>query len=257
MQPFKILTFNIQFGQRWDAADPDSAPVDVGAVADEILRQDADIVLVQEVERVDPRTHRPFNPRNFPFLSRRLAPMHAVFDLPPENDRELPFGIGLAIFSKTPLTDFISRPLPAAEIEFTFEGKVTSPTDRLLIGATTTLGGRALRIFNTHLQAYFMIGSTSDDHPGQRRIVESLLRDSSLPTVLGGDFNLGPGETLIRQFEQAGCRPVQTAQPTWKRRPYVTDHLFVNRDLRCVSATVVPTLTSDHDILTATLEFRG
>ena len=43
---FRVLQFNMQFGMGWDAASPDSAPMDIEATIREIRRHNADIVLV-------------------------------------------------------------------------------------------------------------------------------------------------------------------------------------------------------------------
>ena len=86
-------------------------------------------------------------------------------------------------------------------------------------------------------------------------MVESVLRASTLPTVIAGDFNLAPGEGLLTHFRHLGYRSGQTTQPTWKRRPYVTDHIFHNGGLELVAHTIVPTPASDHDLLIA--EFRA
>ena len=56
--------------------------------------------------------------------------------------------------------------LPSPAIEFDFKGAATTPTDRLLVGATTALAGRRLRLLNTHLLAFFMLKSSSEKNPG-------------------------------------------------------------------------------------------
>jgi endonuclease/exonuclease/phosphatase (EEP) superfamily protein YafD len=38
---------------------------------------------------------------------------------------------------------------------------------------------------------------------------------------------------------------------TWRRQPYVLDHIFHNAPLRCVGQAVVPTPASDHHALVA------
>ena len=48
---FKVLQFNIQFGQSWDEADPDNAPINLDLTITEIRSHEADIVLLQEVEQ--------------------------------------------------------------------------------------------------------------------------------------------------------------------------------------------------------------
>lgn len=255
---FSVVQFNIQYGQVWDSAAPDDAPFRIGDVIEALRAHDADVLLLQEVEQAGPRGRRPDPARNLLALQAAFPDRHVFFDFPPFDERELPFGIGLAILSRRPLHDTLSRPLPAADVPFTFRGETTQPTQRLLIGATTAdAEGRPVRVLNTHLQAYFMIDASSDDHPEQRQIVLSTLRASRIPALVGGDFNAAPGENLVAEFEGAGFRAVQKTVPTWKRRPYVTDHIFFNTGLRLVRSEVVPTLASDHDILRAEFEVRG
>jgi endonuclease/exonuclease/phosphatase (EEP) superfamily protein YafD len=50
---------------------------------------------------------------------------------------------------------------------------------------------------------------------------------------------------------------VQDREVTWRRQPYVLDHIFYNSPLRVVNHSVVPTLTSDHHLLVADFEFEG
>jgi endonuclease/exonuclease/phosphatase (EEP) superfamily protein YafD len=118
------------------------------------------------------------------------------------------------------------------------------------------LEGRRLKILNTHLQAFFMIGDSSDAHPEQRSIVESRLRAvGGEPLILAGDMNSAPGESIVRQFENAGFRTVQNEEITWRRMPFVTDHLFFNAPLRPVSHKVEKTDVSDHHAVVADFEF--
>ena len=65
MSTFKVLQFNMQFGQRWDEKDPDHAPVDLDLTIAEIRRHDADIVLLQEVEQAQPGILPPDPPTNY------------------------------------------------------------------------------------------------------------------------------------------------------------------------------------------------
>ena len=58
MSRFRVLQFNMQFGQCWDDACPDRAPVRLDLTIDEIRRHEADIVLLQEVEQAQPEIGR-------------------------------------------------------------------------------------------------------------------------------------------------------------------------------------------------------
>lgn len=255
MNTFKVLQFNMQFGQGWDDAYPDLAPVDLDATLAEIRRHDADLILLQEVEHALPGGEQIEPPPNYTRLQQALTGYHGYFRYPKADPRELPFGIGLAIFSKAPLAHPIHLDLPSPPITFQFDGQTKTPTDRLLIGARTQLGGREVQVFNTHLLAFFMLKSSSSEHPEQRTQVLEELKKSRLPTLLGGDFNVSGHHSLVQQFADAGFATVQTAEVTWRRMPYVLDHIFYNMALRPLHHRVIPTPTSDHHLLLAEFTF--
>lgn len=252
---FKILQFNMQFGQVWDDKNPDGAPIKLEAAIDEIKSHNADIIMLQEVERAAPGGSHPPVPPNYTRLTQELPGYKSTFSYPRADPRELPFGIGLAIFSRWPLRDVISVNLPSPPVEFEFHGEKRTPTDRLLIGATTSVNGRDLRLLNTHLLAFFMLKASSEEHTEQRELVAAELKRCDGPTILTGDFNVSKHESLIRQFNAVGYKTVQSKEVTWRRRPYVLDHIFYNSYLRAVSFQVKPTLASDHHAVVAELEF--
>lgn len=252
---FKVLQFNMQFGQVWREQDPDNAPVDLALTIAEIQRHDADIILLQEVERAQKGGTQPPLPPNYSRIKQTLPGYDGFFAFPKEDPRELPFGIGLAIFSRTPLYNHRRVDLPSPAVEFEFQGERKTPTDRLLIGARTVIGGRELNVFNTHLLALFMLRSSSDEHPEQRRLVVEEVSRQSGATVIGGDFNVSHHESLVAQFGAAGFATAQDKEITWRRRPYVLDHLFHNTALRCVAREVHPTPASDHHALVGEFEF--
>jgi endonuclease/exonuclease/phosphatase (EEP) superfamily protein YafD len=257
MSTFKVLQFNMQFGQTWDDAYPDHAPHDLDLTVSEIRRQNADVVLLQEVEQGWPGGAQIEPPPNYTYLRKVLGQRYdGFFSYPKADRRELPFGIGLAIFSKSKLIDRLRLNVPSPPVEFEFRGEMRTPTDRLLIAATTRIAGRKLRVFNTHLLAFFMLRADRKEHPGQRELVLEQLRASNGPRLLGGDFNVSRHESLVRQFKRAGYSTVQTKKVTWRRRPYVLDHIFYNKDLRLMRQAVKPTLASDHHMLVAEFEFN-
>lgn len=255
MPRFRVLQFNMQFGQAWDDAYPDHAPVDLEQTIAEIRRMDADIILLQEVEHAEPNGIQLDPPPNYTRLKAALPGYDSYFSYPSPDPRELPFGIGLAIFSRSKLFDTSRLDLPSPPIEFRFNGKTHTPTDRLLIGARTVIGGHTVQLFNTHLLAFFMLKTSSNEYPQQREMVVGQLRGALLPTLLGGDFNVSGHETLVEQFTGAGFATAQTQVITWRRRPYVLDHVFYNKQLRCVEQAVIPTPASDHHMLRVDFEF--
>jgi endonuclease/exonuclease/phosphatase family metal-dependent hydrolase len=255
MKTFRVLQFNMQFGQVWDQADPDHAPIRLESALEEIRRHDADIVLLQEVEHALPGGVQTHPPANYTRLRAELPGYDGYFSYPKADPRELPFGIGLAIFSRTPLRDYMRLDLPSPAIEFDFFGKKTSPTDRLMIGAKTTISGREVQFFNTHLLAFFMLGTSSSRHLGQRNLIADQLAAATGPTILTGDFNVSKHLSLIAQYAEKGFSTVQQTEITWRRRPFVLDHIFYNAPLRPVSHRVLPTPSSDHHVLVADFEF--
>ncbi len=130
MKTFKVLQFNMQFGQGWDDAYPEHAPVNLDLTIGEILRHKADIVLLQEVEQAQPGGLQTDPPPNFTRLRAALDGYQGFFSYPKADPRELPFGIGLAIFSKTPLRDtHASRSaLAAGRIRFSWREDERPPT---------------------------------------------------------------------------------------------------------------------------------
>lgn len=257
MNRFRVLQFNMQFGQGWEAAAPDHAAVNLGATVAEIQSHAADIVILQELEQAQVNGRQIIPPPNYNRLRAEMPEYHGCFAYPKPDPRELPFGIGLAILSRQPVRGLARVDLPSPAIEFEFHGRRTTPTDRMLISATTTALGREVCVINTHLLAFFMLGATSEEHPEQRCLVAQQLAAANGPTVLGGDFNVRRHETLIAQFGDCGFKTVQDREITWRRQPYVLDHIFYNAPLRCVAHEVVPTLASDHHAIVADFEFAG
>lgn len=245
----------MQFGQRWDDADPDRAPIDLDGSIAEIRRHDADIILLQEVEQALPGGVQADPPPNLTRIAAELPGYDSWFSYPKSDPRELPFGIGLAIFSRTALRHCTRLELPSPPVEFDFLGTRTTPTDRLMIGARTTVLGREIQIFNTHLLAFFMLGSSSQDHPQQRELIAAQLAASKLPTILAGDFNVSRHDSLVAQFGGIGFATVQQTEITWRRRPFVLDHIFYNAPLKPLHHAVVPTPASDHHALVAEFTF--
>ena len=100
MGTFKVLQFNMQFGQSWDDDHPDDSPIDLDLTLAEICSHNADIILLQEVEQARAGGSQSGNPSNYARIRETLKDYDAQFSFPKADPRELPFGIGQAIFSK-------------------------------------------------------------------------------------------------------------------------------------------------------------
>ena len=73
---------------------------------------------------------------------------------------------------------------PSPPIAFDFFGKKSTPTDRVLIGATTSVAGHEVRLLNVHLLAFFMLGSSSSEHSGQRDLIAGQLAAAVVAVLL-------------------------------------------------------------------------
>lgn len=249
----KVVTFNLQYGQCWDDADPDHAPIDLDQSVNLLLNQEADLIFLQEVERVDRQLGPLTPPPNFTHLKERLIGYHGAFCYPPEDRDELPFGYGLAIFSKTELYAIEAIPLPAPALEFEFEGRRMRPTQRVMLAARTRISGREVQLFNVHLQSFFIIGKSSDDYPQQRNTVVERLKEAIGPTLLCGDFNSAPDEGTIEEMARAGVTTIQARERTWRRMPYVLDHIMHSKHFEPNDFYVQLTDCSDHMLLAGNL----
>ena len=85
--------FTMQFGQVWDAAKPDGAPLNLDMTIEELRRRDADIVLLQEVEHVEPEKGQVKPPPNYSKLRKALPQYDGFFSYPKysETPFEKPF----------------------------------------------------------------------------------------------------------------------------------------------------------------------
>lgn len=242
----RVLTFNMQYGQPWDAATPDTAPIKMEDTIRFIKEHAADIIFLQEVERVEPTNGQVEPPPNFTMLREALDGYHAYFSYPKADPEELPFGYGLAIFAKWPLENPRTVELPAADISFDFFGVEKSPTARLMICVECAIAGVRVNLCNTHLQAYFMIEGSSDRYPQQRETVGAELAKMDGPTLLAGDMNAAPFESTVNYFEALGFETAQDSVITWRRRPFVLDHIFFNEQFELETVNVIDNLISDH-----------
>ena len=224
----RVLVYNIHAGR--DAARVDN----LARVAELIDANDADIVLLQEVDR---GTVRSGNVDQLAELMR-LTGMYGVFG------KSLDYQggeYGIAILSRWPIANDEVVPLRIDPPQPRAGG---SKEPRIALVAET--GG--LTIANTHFDA-------SRDDTWRAQEVEELLRNAAVrrPLLLGGDFNAEPESRIHERMLAAGTRDAwldcaagqgftfPAARPV-KR----IDYVFLAGGARCSSATVLETDASDH-----------
>jgi endonuclease/exonuclease/phosphatase family metal-dependent hydrolase len=216
-----VLTFNIHGGRTPHG-------LDLEAVAEDISRAKADVVMLQEVDRKLARTRF----LDQPAILGRLLDMAVYYRANLRSN---------AILTRLPVTEWSSTRLP----------RQPGKAERRLVRAAVLVDGQLVHVFNTHLDH-----TSSPLRVSQMRAVRSLMSDyADQPAVLGGDFNATAGGATLQAirpsmedaWDSVGEGPGNTAPSS---RPRVRiDYILHNTWLTARSARVLPTSSSDHRAL--------
>lgn len=228
-----VVTFNIHFG-RTRGGEPG-----LRQVAQEIRAWDADVVVLNEVDRGRGRSDGVAQAR----LLGALTDMHASYG---PNRRVRGGWSGNAVLSRLPVLRSGNRALPF----------VAGTIPRGLLRVTVEVEGTPVDVFATHLEH-----SSPAARRAQARVVGRTVARSDRPFVLAGDLNATPGSValdvlgrfgLVDAWEAAGRGEgltVPAAAPR-KRIDYVlTDERMVPR-----RAEVLLSQVSDHRAVRAVLD---
>ncbi|HET7549731.1 MAG TPA: endonuclease/exonuclease/phosphatase family protein [Gemmatimonadaceae bacterium] len=236
----RVVSYNIHAGK-----DAEQHPnlERVAAVLDSL---DADIVLLQEVDRGTERSGRVDQVAEL----ERLTGMHGAFA------KSLDFqggDYGIAALSRWPIESTETVPLPT---DPPADRGVKMYEPRVAIHVVVSTPAGALHVVGTHLGAENV--STFRDQEA-RGLLEHLRKHvpAGVPLLIGGDFNSTPDSDVHAGF-------ASTYQDSWQacgagdgytfpadsavRR---IDYLYV-RGLQCTAARVVDTQASDHRPLLVT-----
>ncbi len=235
-RPLRLMTYNVNYGN----PDPQSA-------LDAIARADADIVLLQEITSEWQRLLRQRFASAYPHTMFRIHTRAAG---------------GLAVLSKLPIQS--EEVLASPE-------RVWFPAERLVVDT----GFGALQILNVHLRPAIEGGSWIKGFmttpPKRRREIESYWKhvDTSLPTIVAGDFNEDPTGLAVSFLAKHGLARVDTKGPTTWHYEVTNhgttsdllkldiDHVMVDRRLSGRDGTVLDEGTSDHRPVIVTIEPRS
>ncbi len=241
--PVRILVFNIHAGK--DA----SGASNLDAVADLIRSTNADVALLQEVDK---GTKRSGSVDQLAIMAGR-AGYSAVFGRSLDYDGGQ---YGIAALSRGGFVANFTDPLPVRPLQ-TRAGGSHEPRAALVVVARTSAGN--LTALNTHLDA-----SREDVYRLQEietvlKLVKSNQR-SGLPSVAGGDFNAEPESEVHRRVIASGLRDAWTECGKGAGFTYPADrpvkridYLFLAGPLHCSDARVIETTISDHRPLLVTL----
>ncbi len=229
---WKVMSYNVNY------ANPD-----VPGTLDAIAAEDADVVLLQEIDR-------PWQDA----LARRFAKLypHQAFRLHRRNAG------GLAVLSKLPISSEALVPTPP-------EGWF--PAQRVVIAGP--LG--PVQMLNVHLRPARDGGSwirgfqTTPPHrlAQIKAFWQALAKD--VPTLVAGDFNEDTYGTAVQFVEAQGlARVPTTGKTTWRYERIALgkvftllamdiDHVMLDRQLAATDARVLDAGASDHRPVVVTL----
>ena len=239
----RVLVFNIHAGK--DAAGKSN----LEGVADLAKSVDADLVLLQEVDR---GTKRSGGVDQLQVMSQRSG-------FAPAFGRSLDYDggqYGIAALSRAGIVAHFTEGLPVQPSQERAGGS-REPRAALVAVARTPLGN--ITALNTHLDA-------SREETYRLQEVEHVLalvarsQKSGMPVMAGGDFNAEPGSQVHKRVLASGLRDGWLECGTGEGLTYPADkpikridYLFLAAPLRCSSARVIETAISDHRPLLVTL----
>lgn len=226
--PIRVLVYNIHAGK--DAKGIDN----LERVASLITSLDADVVLLQEVDR---GTRRSGNADQLAILMR-LTKLHGVFG------KSLDYqggDYGIAILSRWPIASHETVPLHVDPPQPRAGGRLEP---RVALFAKIQTPRRTITIANTHFDA-------SPEDTWRAQEVRELLAAARArrPLMIGGDFNATPDSAVIaamRAARFADCGNTDELSYPADVPVKRIDYLFLGGGVRCVNARVLDTQASDH-----------
>lgn len=226
----KVMTFNIHHGKGLDGK------TDLSRILAEIIKSEADIVALQEVDRFQPRS---FFRDQVAVLAKGTG-MHACYSV----SVNLGFSqYGNAILSKWPI---------ASKTIFHMNGGLERRS--ILIATIKVNDARGvsgqeaeITIVNTHL------GVRAQEYKRQMPIFCKAIADLTKPTVILGDFNMEPSNPTLQRIDPLWHRLIlEHPQATMKNGKQI-DYIFTNYGSLNARTWVQKTIASDHHAVVAHL----
>ncbi len=225
-ESFTVVAWNLRMGYGMDGTFRPSE------VAELIASQDPDVVLLSEIDRA--------------WLLNggqdQLAVLASLLDLDAHFGPAADPVWGDAVLTRLPVTDVESHPLPS-------HGAVTGAQ---VLTMTVSHGDQDYEVASTHIQPQGA-GSDEDGSLAQAKDIADLIRDpgSGEPIILGGDFNLEPGDPSWEALLAAGLRDALAPARPLPTSPadgpvHEIDHIFVSDGVATSDAHAAKTQLSDH-----------
>jgi endonuclease/exonuclease/phosphatase family metal-dependent hydrolase len=228
----KVMTFNIHHGKGLDGK------TDLSRILKEILKSEADIVALQEVDRFQARSYF----RDQIAILAKGAGMHSCYS------PSLNFGFsqyGNAILSKWPIESksIIYMDGGVERRSILIANIKVSETQ------SSNLHESIFTIVNTHL------GVQVQEYKWQMPILCEKLAELTLPTIVLGDFNMEPSNPSMKIMDHAWHRIRLVRPQATMQNGKQIDHIFANSGYLDARAWVQETTSSDHHAVIADLPY--
>jgi len=216
----KVITWNIKFSEKIDAA--------IAELSEVKALQNADIILLQEMEET-----------GVDAIAQALQYNYIYFPASVHSHHDKNFGN--AILSKWPLSDPVKLQLP-------HENPKNKQT-RIATRALVTIDDKQIPIYSVHTETLWLSGSKRSEQ------LDTLAADIGEDTpyvVIGGDFNTltdSGVEQLTERFAQANLERVSAgAEPTFSAGglDFTSDHIFARGMTPTENGVWPDTQASDH-----------
>lgn len=235
-----VLSFNIHSARTADGS------VRLSEIASELATWDADVVLLQEVDRGRAWTGGVDMPA---VLADQLGTAWAFGTNVRRSATNL---YGTAILSRFPIESYRNTPLPAPP----------GTQQRGLLHAVIDVDGIEMSVYDTHLEH-----TSSDARLQQMRTIAPILAADSRPKVFGGDLNARPGSPVllaagssVRDTWQAigeGSGLTHPAGVPRHRIDYLMHGDGSTADLAPLATQVLASRVSDHRAVWATYQLSS
>jgi endonuclease/exonuclease/phosphatase family metal-dependent hydrolase len=238
----RVLVYNIHAGK--DAKGVDN----LARVAELVRSTNADIVLLQEVDRGTTRSGKVDQPD----VLSKLTGFNIAFG------KTLDYqggDYGIAVLSRWPIRGDTLIRLPVNPPQAR-SGGLYEP--RGALRATIEVPGGSLEVVNTHIDA------SREDFYRRQEMTTILQLAAQRSTLVGGDLNAEPGSAVIEMIRGSPVRDAWAECGTGPGLSYPADkpvkridYLLVPSGWRCVSGTVIETDASDHRPVLFVLQRAG
>ncbi|HKG91251.1 MAG TPA: endonuclease/exonuclease/phosphatase family protein [Gemmatimonadaceae bacterium] len=236
----RVLVYNIHAGKDAEGVD------NLARVAEVVREADADLALLQEVDRGTERSGRVDQVAELARLTGRYAAFGKSLDYQGGH-------YGIALLSRWPVVAESTVHLQVTPAQ-TRSGGSREP--RVLLHATVVTGrGDTLDVLNTHIDASRVESFRMQEAATIGDVVRALAlrRRRGGLLLLGGDFNSTPESAVHARVEESGVRDAWPGCGAGSELTYPSaapikriDYLFLLPPARCTTARVLDSSASDH-----------